>query len=270
MSPSTPLIPDPEGEPPNDPVSSFGPVAPYYDHLMAGVPYRFWADYLEQLWARHHLSPRTLLDLACGTGTLTRLLARRGYRMVGVDLAPAMLQAARQKAAGEGLLLPFYQQDAAELNVPEAPFDAAVCVFDSLNYLLDAAQVQQAFARIFAHLSPGGSFVFDVNTEYALAQGMFNQSCTRKSEPLHYRWRSRYNAETRLCTVHMRFSYAGEDGARQEFVEVHRQRAYPKDALEGWLRAAGFADVFIYDAYSREPPKRRSDRLFFLAVRPAA
>lgn len=255
--------------PPNTfPETAFGPVAAYYDHLMAGVPYRFWVDYIERLWARHSLAPHILLDLACGTGTLTRLLARRGYQMTGVDLAPAMLAAARAEAAAAGLSIPFTEQDAAELDLPGQTFDSVICLFDSLNYILDPLRLREAFARVAAHLHPGGSFVFDVNTEYALAEGMFNQSCTRRSEPLHYRWRSRYNPGTQICTVQMRFSYDPGTGQREEFHETHRQRAYHKDDLGAWLRAAGFADVFVYDAYSTEPPKKRSDRLFFVAVMP--
>lgn len=249
--------------------TAFGPVASHYDALMAGVPYRFWVDYIKRVWNFHSLSPQTVLDLACGTGTVSRLLTQRGYDVVGVDLAPAMLRAARERADAEGLAIPFYQQDAADLNLEPQQFDAVVCLFDSLNYILEPEHLARAFARVARHLRPGGSLLFDVNTEYALSEGMFNQSCSRKGEALHYRWRSRYDPETRLCTVHMRFSYDSGDGGRQTFTEVHRQRAYHKEEILQWLREAGFAQTFVYDAYSLEPPKKRSDRLFYLAVKSA-
>ena len=248
---------------------AFGPVTPFYDLLMAGVPYRFWMDYLKKVWKKHGQTPKTVLDLACGTGTVSRQLVTGGYLPTGVDLSAGMLEVARKRAAEAGLSIPFLQQDAAELNLGEASFDAAICFFDSLNYILEAERVQSAFARVCAHLAPGGSFFFDVNTEYALAEGMFNQSCTRKDEPLHYRWRSRYDPETRLCTIRMAFSYDDGSGERKPFAEVHRQRAYSKDELTEWLQAAGFAQVTIYDAYSLDPPKKRSDRLFYFAVKPA-
>lgn len=234
---------------------------------MAGVPYRFWLDYLERLWKRHGAAPHLVLDLACGTGTVTRLLAQRGCRVVGVDLAPAMLEAARLKTQAQGLSIPFVQQDAADLDLPGQSFDSVICLFDSLNYLLDASRLQQAFVRVFAHLRPGGTFIFDVNTEYALAEGMFNQSCSRKDEPLHYRWRSRYDPRTQVCTVNMHFSYDAGEGIREPFQEVHKQRAYYKEDLTAWLHEAGFAEVAVYDAYSLERPKKRSDRLFFVAVK---
>ena len=248
--------------------ASFGPVTPYYDHLMAGVPYRFWVDYLQKVWKKHGQSPRAVLDLACGTGTVSRLLAGRGYAPTGVDLSAGMLEVARTRAAAESLSIPFVQQDAAELDLGAAKFEAAVCLFDSLNYILEPERVQSALARVCAHLVPGGSFFFDVNTEYALAEGMFNQSCTRRDEPLHYRWRSRYDPATRLCTIRMSFSYDDGSGVRTPFTEVHRQRAYSKDELTAWLQAAGFTGVTIYDAYSLDPPKKRSDRLFYFAVKP--
>lgn len=252
-----------------EPPTSFGPVAPLYDILMAGVPYRFWLGYLEKLWARHDLAPKTVLDLACGTGTMSRLLAARGLDVVGVDLSPGMLEAARRRADEEGFAIPFFQQDAAELSLAPRTFDATVCLFDSLNNILDESRLTQAFVRVFQHLAPGGSFLFDLNTEYALAQGMFNQSCSRKDEPLHYRWRSRYDPEARLCTVHMRFSYDPGGGRRQEFTEVHHQRGYHKEEIQQWLRQAGFADVTVYDGYTLDPPKKRSDRLFYVAVKAA-
>ncbi len=248
--------------------ASFGPVTPFYDTLMSGVPYRFWMDYLEKVWKKHGQAPKTILDLACGTGTISRHLARRGYLPTGVDLSAGMLEVARRLASEEHLPIPFLQQDAAELELGDACFDAAICFFDSLNYLLEPERLRSAFARVCAHLRPGGSFFFDVNTEYALAEGMFNQSCTRKNEPLHYRWRSRYNPETRLCTIRMNFSFDDGSGVRRAFTEVHRQRAYGKDELTSWLRSAGFAEVIVYDAYSTDPPKKRSDRLFYFAVKP--
>ena len=249
-------------------VSSFGPVTPFYDTLMSAVPYRFWMDYLEKVWAKHGQRPKTVLDLACGTGSVSRLLVSRGYVPTGVDLSAGMLEVARSRASEAGLSIPFIQQDAAELDLGDARFDAVLCLFDSLNYILEPERLKSAFARVGACLPPGGSFFFDVNTEYALAEGMFNQSCTRRDEPLHYRWRSRYDPATRLCTIRMNFSFDEGSGRRRAFTEVHRQRAYSKEELTQWLHDAGFAEVTIYDAYSTDPPKKRSDRLFYFASKP--
>lgn len=247
--------------------AAFTSVAPYYDELMAGVPYRFWVSYLEQVWQRHALAPNSILDIACGTGTATRMLALRGHEMAGVDLSAGMLERARERTTAEGLDIPYYRQDAAELDLGESRFDAAVSLFDSLNYILEEDRLRSALARIAGHLKPGGSFLFDMNTEYALAEGLFNQSCSRRDEPLHFRWRSSYDIPSRICTVRMRFSYDPGDGNRLIFKEVHRQRGYHKEEVLTWMGDAGFEQVFIYDAYTLDPPKKRSDRLFYLGIK---
>jgi ubiquinone/menaquinone biosynthesis C-methylase UbiE len=245
--------------------TQFTAVAPYYDELMSAVPYRFWLEYIERVWTRHELAPRRVLDLACGTGTMTRLLHAGGYDVAGVDISAGMLQIAERRTHAAGLSIPFYEQDAAELGLADARYDAVVCLFDSLNYILEPDRLRSAFQRIRGHLCDGGSFLFDVNTQFALEQGMFDQSSTRKDEPLHYRWRSSYDPETRLCTVRMRFEYAPDEAPASVFHEVHVQRAYGKDELRQWLADAGFAKVTIYDAYSLRAARKRSDRLFFLA-----
>ena len=246
-------------------IGSFGAVAPYYDHLMSHVPYRYWLDYVEALWKRHCVAVKSVVDLACGTGTMTLLLAERGYRVIGVDLSEGMLTAARGKSAAFPDVS-YMQQDASGLDLPEKPWDAIVCLFDSMNYILDSRALQRAFVSARENLKTGGAFIFDVNTRYALEEGMFNQSCSRRAEPLHYRWRSRFDPCTDICTVSMVFHFDDGSGERRTFRESHKQRAYPKDAIVDWLREAGFLEVSVYDAYTFDPAYKRSDRIFFVAV----
>jgi SAM-dependent methyltransferase len=260
----------PVGQPPETPDSAaaFDAVAPYYEHLMSAVPYRQWVSYLHRLWNRHGLSHQRVLDLACGTGTLSRMLATEGCRVVGVDNAPRMLEIARTKADEDGLSIDFICQDAAELSLSGRQFDAVVSLFDSLNYILEPARLAEGFRRVAGHLTLGGSFLFDLNTEYALQEGMFNQSCSRRGEALHYRWRSSYDEATRICTVKMNFAYDQGDGSRVTFKEVHRQRGYAKNEITAYLADAGFDPITLYDAYTFDPPTPKSDRIFYLAVKP--
>jgi SAM-dependent methyltransferase len=246
---------------------SFGPVTPYYDELMTGVPYRYWVKYVEDVWRRYSLTPLSVLDVACGTGTVSRLLRMRGYSVAGVDLSAGMIAIAKQKSDEERLGIEYHCQDAAEMDFEERRFDAAISLFDSLNYILDPDRLRAAFARVQAHLVPGGSFLFDLNSEYAFEQKMFDQSCSRKDSPLHYRWRSRYDRDRRLCTVNMAFSYDHGDGRRQRFKEVHHQRCHSIEEVQSWLMEAGFQSVNVYDAYTFNPARANSDRLFYMALR---
>ena len=195
----------------------FVDVAPLYDLLMTGVPYEDWVAYLRQLLATREAHPRQVLDLACGTGNVTLLLAQEGYDVTGVDIAPNMIAVAKRKAEALGLSLPFYVQDAAELNLPGQTFDLCVSFFDSLNYITDPARLALAMERVAEHLRPDGLFIFDLNSEFALRNNFFAQDNLNTEERLHYDWNSVYFPETRLCRVDMQFVYREDDGVKRAF-----------------------------------------------------
>jgi SAM-dependent methyltransferase len=227
---------------------------------MSVVPYRQWVDYVEQLWLRFQHRPGRLLDLACGTGNATLELARRGYDVTGVDSSAEMLRVARRKAPR----LTFHQQDARALALPER-FDACVCLFDSLNYILELESLSAAFAGVQRHLGADGSFIFDLNAFRALEQGMFDQEGHGRDEAVAYVWRSHYFPDRRLCRIDMRFTVQEPPGTR-EFTETHWQRGYTIGEVTGALKDAGFHPLAVFDAFTFRPPSARSDRLYFVAA----
>jgi ubiquinone/menaquinone biosynthesis C-methylase UbiE len=238
----------------------FRDVAEIYDSLMSVVPYRQWVDYVEQLWLRFQCRPRRVLDLACGTGNVTEELARRGYEVVGVDSSAEMLRAARRKAPR----LTFVEQDARALALPER-FDAAVCLFDSLNYLLELADLEAALRGVRRHLEPEGLFIFDLNAIRALEQGMFDQQGHGRDDTVAYVWRSHYFPDRRLCRIDMRF-YVHEPAGTREFTETHWQRGYTLAEVTRALADAGLHPLAVFDAFTFRPPTARSDRLYFVAA----
>ena len=135
-----------------------------YDQFTRDVDYVRWADYLERHFARSALPIHTVLDLACGTGSLTLELARRGYEMIGVDLSPDMLaQAAEKNRDAEGIAPIFLCQSMDQLDL-YGTIDACVCCLDSINYVTDPKKLRRAFQRVHLFLMPGGLFLFDINT----------------------------------------------------------------------------------------------------------
>src|ERR1044072_225959 len=196
-------------------MQSFGPVAPYYDELMKPVPYRMWVSYYLLLLAHQQYTPKTMLDVCCGTGTMCELMTREGFDLSGFDISPEMIQVARTKAAEKKLNIRYEVFDAAEAAMGDT-YDAAFSFFDSLNNILDPQRLQMSFDRVFEHLKPGGSFIFDLNTAYAFEQKMFDQSNMRPNAKLRYKWVGDWDAATRIITVDMRF-WRGD----QEFREVH-------------------------------------------------
>ena len=241
-------------------MSSFTHVAEYYDDLMEGVPYPMWITYLELLWTKLDVQPSTVLEVCCGTGTLSRRLARKGLQMTGVDISSHMIEIARKKAEDEDLNIHFSCQDASVFELPWQ-FDAAFSFFDSLNYLTNPLDCESAILQTAKHLRPGAPFIFDLNTAYAFEQKMFDQSEGRPNKKVRYNWIGSYDKATRICRVEMDFWT--DEG---DFHEVHIQRAHAPDEVVSWMKSAGYGQIAVYDAYSLDRPKAKSDRLHFVGV----
>lgn len=260
--PSVPVTSEPEKD--TDFRPQFTALADYYDQLMKHVPYAAWVDYLVRLFRRHHARPRRVVDLACGTGNVTYELAARGYQVVGVDLSAGMLRQARRKQAPGRSPVGFIRNDVRRLAVV-GPFDAGVCLYDSLNYLLDPADLAAAFRGVRRALTPGGLFVFDLNSEHAFEAELFTQDNLRWPGDLKYLWKSRYNPTTRLCRVEMFFEVA-EGAHTRRFREVHYERCYPSGEVCRLLAEANLEPVAQYEAYTFRAARPASERVFFVAL----
>lgn len=236
-------------------------MTPYYDELMKQVPYRMWTGYYLLLLSHQNVHPKRILDVCCGTGTMCEMLTREGYEMAGFDLAPGMIDEARRKAARKKLNIRYEVADAATVDMGDT-YDAAFSFFDSLNNILDADRLQMAFHRAAAHLSPGGSFIFDMNTAYAFEEQLFDQEDMRMNKKLRYKWQGEWNPETRLITVEMRFWWAD-----QTFTETHIQRAYSDEEIRAMLANAGFEKVRGFHSYTLNPPRHTSDRIHYACIR---
>lgn len=246
------------------PAIQFDEIAFLYDELMNGVPYRNWVDYLTKILKKFDYSPDTILDLCCGTGNVSTVLASAGYSVTGVDISPGMIDFARQKVRKDGIPIDFHVQDASSLNLGRRKFDLVISLFDSLNYILETPDLQQVFYKVGEHLNEGGYFIFDMNTEVALAIGLFNQSNPCSRSPVKYHWRSSYNTAARICRIQMDFLYkkAGEE----KRVEImHYQRAYDEEEIIEMLALAGLQAQATFDAYTFKKATKKSDRIFFVA-----
>ena len=242
----------------------FAQIAPYYDALMANVPYGLWTDYISRLATLHDrsiLPGSRVLDLATGTGSVALEFARRGCLVVGLDLSAPMIAEAERKATEEGLPAQFLVRDLRDFDLPPE-FDHVVCLYDSLNYILDTDELKQAFANIKGTLQPQGLLIFDVNTVRALEEELFTQK-SRQGAPVEYRWQSKYNPQTRISRIRMDFHVLGTG---EKFRIVHRQRAYTEAELRSLLFHAGFTNITTYDAYRSFPPGPESDRVFYVAA----
>lgn len=240
-------------------MSSYEALAASYDALMADAAYRKRADFLERLLKKSAIPVRSVLDLACGTGTISCLLARRGYQVIATDGSEEMLT----QAMGKAVALPgqpplFLHQDMARLRLTE-PVDAAVSTLDSLNYLTRERDVQETFRRVYRWLRPGGQFIFDVNTPYKL-QRMDRQIYMDETEESLCVWRTFFSARTQICTYQVDLFQLRPDGAWERTFEEHRERAWSEAQLRTWLEAAGFGKITVTGDMTMRPPRTDEDR----------
>jgi ubiquinone/menaquinone biosynthesis C-methylase UbiE len=240
---------------------AFHQVAPYYDELMKPVPYRMWTAYYLLLLAHQGIKIRNVLDVACGTGTMCELLTEEGFQMTGVDISADMIERARKKATKKKLPIRYEVADACTMKLG-GMFEGALSFFDSLNNIVDPTDLERAFQRVAAHLPPGGSFIFDLNTPYAFEAKLFDQENLKPSAKLRYKWVGDWNPDTKIIRVDMQFWRKD-----QHFEETHIQRAYEQEEVEPMLERAGFGQIRAFHSYTLNPPRYKSDRIHYACIR---
>ena len=245
-------------------MASYEFLAGCYDELTTDVGYRSWAGYLEKHFARAGIPVRTVLDLACGTGSLTWELARRGYEMIGVDRSEEMLAQANEKGedfTGERPIFLHQSMDKLDLY---GTIDACVCCLDSVNYVTRPAQLERAFARVHLFLMPGGIFVFDINTPEKL-RALDGQVFLDETEDAYCVWRAEYSKRRRVCTYAMDLFRLTPAGLWERGEELHEEYAYEPDELEEMLRRTGFHHIRRYGDRKLRAPRPGEERIFFTA-----
>lgn len=243
-------------------MSAYDTLANAYDALTQDVGYEKRADFLERLLQRSKIHTHTVLDLACGTGTMTWLLASRGYEMIGVDSSEEMLSCAMQKT-GEGIAPLFLHQSMPRLDL-YGTVDAAICCLDSLNYLTDPRDVRRTFARLQLFIAPGGVLVFDINTIEKLA-ALDGQVFLDENEDTYCVWRTEYRRN--ICSYYMDIFRRNSDATWERDFELHRQRGYTVEELTAWLKEAGFSEIRTYGDGVLRRPKDGEQRIYFTAIR---
>ena len=245
-------------------MSCYEALAASYDGLTRDIPYEKYLRFFKTLLRRYGVTATTVLDLACGTGSLSVLLAKHGYRVLGVDRSEEMLTVAAEKAMELEENQPFFAaQPMQRLKIPE-PVDACVCALDSINYVTKPQDVQKAFRRVYESLRPGGLFVFDINTPYKL-EGLDGQVFLDETEDSYCVWRAVYDKRHSLCRYGMDLFQQANDGLWERSFEEHVERAYTPEELSQWLTDAGFAQVERFANLRLEAPEADELRIFFAA-----
>ncbi len=235
--------------------------AQVYDMFMDNVPYEEWKRYLESLLQEYGVQNGLVLDLGCGTGKMTRLLASDGYDMIGLDNSEEMLQIAMEQGA-EGIL--YLCQDMREFEL-YGTVAAIVSVCDSINYILDEEDLLEVFKLANNYLDPGGVFIFDLNTLYKYQELLGETTICENREEGSFIWENYFDEEEQINEYDLTLFIREESGLFRKYQETHYQRGYELETIERLLQEAGMEFVTAYDAFTREAPREDSERIYVIA-----
>ena len=243
-------------------MNAYRDLAASYDRLTNDVDYEATVEFYNAILALEGAKPRTAVDLACGTGSVSAILARQGLRVTGVDMSEDMLSVAWEKTAEMENQPLFVCQKLQELALPRG-VDLAVCALDSLDYILDPNDCKEAIRRAYKALNPGGIFIFDVNTPEKL-RAMDGQMFIDEDDDVYCVWRGEFDYETNICTYDMDLFQRQGDVWHRSF-EEHREYAYSAQMLTSFLKEAGFTGIRIYGDRRLEAPNELDQRIYFKA-----
>jgi len=217
---------------------------------------------------RHGVSPRTLVDVACGAGEFAVAMARRGIAVTGVDQSPEMLTLARGAAQASGVQVTFLQQDMRSLRLP-APVDVATCLYDSLNYLVEEGELRRAFDAIAGALRAGGLFLFDMNTLRGLATRWGNRVwLIQDSDDAFEADQSAFDYDIGIATLRVNAFLHRQNDLYERVREVHRERGYPIPVIDAALEAAGFEVAGRWSSEEFAEVTAETGRVFYATRRP--
>ena len=243
-------------------MDAYHELARSYDRLTNDVDYRATVAFYMEILKREGLKPRTAVDLACGTGSVTAILAEIGIDTIGVDMSEEMLTVAMEKVMDMEKPPRFICQKLQALRLPRA-VDLAVCALDSLDYVTDPDDCKEAIRRVYKVLNPGGIFIFDVNTPEKL-RAMDGQVFLDEDDDVYCVWRGEFDEQTNICSYGMDLFQRCGDVWQRSF-EEHREYAYSQEQLTGYLKAAGFTHIAVYADRLFEAPRAGEQRIYFKA-----
>lgn len=258
-------------------------LAPYYERLNSEVDYNKYADFIEREIKLHGKEKTEIvLELACGTGAVTRRLARRGFDMIGIDISENMLSEAyrlehsqsfdsesvhnagqRRRKKSEILYL---CQDIRSFEL-YGTVSAAVCCLDSLNYLTKPGDLERCFRTLHNYLEPNGVFIFDVNTPYKFQNIFAGRDFIIEAEDVLCAWQNEYNEKSKICRFYLSLFTDCGNGKWIRSDEIQSERCYSMTAIKRVLKKCGFEIAGVYGDMNGTPADEKNERWFFTARR---
>ncbi len=251
--------------------------AAVYDTFMDNTPYEFWGERLDGLIRKYGVSRperdaedvmeserNLVVDLGCGTGTLTELMYQKGYDMIGVDRSESMLNAAMEKKDKSGSEILYLQQDMRELDL-YSTVGTVFSVCDSLNYILEEEELLTVFSLVENYLFPGGILIFDFNTDYKYREVIGNATIAENREDCSFIWENLYDIEEEINEYDLTLFVRETDGRFRRFTETHLQRGYTPEQISSLVEKAGLKILEMTDADTDKELRPESERVLVVA-----
>ena len=238
----------------------YGSFAKGYHKIMAENDYERFADYYEKIFEKLGVNPSLVLDLGCGSGSLTSIMADRGYDMIGIDISPEMLNIAKNENQRDNILYLCQDMRSFELY---GTVDAIYSSLDCVNYLTSPKDILKMLKLLKNYLNPGGIMIFDMNTEYYFENILDGKTHIFENEDVYLVWQSDYSKKKRICSFYLDMFYR-EGEVYERFCEEQRERAYSVEEIRAVTEEAGHKLIKVYDAFSFRKPRENSERIFFI------
>ena len=239
--------------------------AAVYDTFMDNIPYEEWGDYLKELLKKNQVEEGLVLDLGCGTGTMTEILAEAGYDMIGVDNSEDMLEIAMEKKEKSGHDILYLLQDMREFEL-YGTVKAVVSICDSVNYITEEEELLEVFRLVNNYLDPKGIFIFDFNTEYKYREILGDSTIAENREECSFIWENYYYEEERINEYELSLFIREEDSdLYRKYEETHFQKAYDLPVIQRLIEESGLEYIAAYDAISHNAPTEESERIYIIA-----
>ena len=251
--------------------------ASVYDEFMDETPYEEWSERIDTLIKKYGVSQpkrdakdvldsekNLVVDLGCGTGTLTELLYEKGYDMIGVDVSESMLNIAMEKREKSGAEILYLLQDMRELEL-YSTVGTVVSVCDSVNYILEEEELLETFSLVNNYLYPGGIFIFDFNTDYKYCEVIGDTTIAENRDSCSFIWENYYDEEECINQYDITIFVQEEEELFRRFTETHLQRGYTPEQITSLLEQAGLELVTMFDADTNEDVSAHSERILVVA-----
>lgn len=239
-------------------MSSYNTLAQFYDYLTENVDYKVRSEYISNFFSQYGNGGKRVLDLACGTGTISNLLFDNGYDVTGIDISDEMLTVAGEKCHGD---IKLFKGDISNFSLSEK-FDYCICLLDSINHLENAESVMSCFDCVFDSLNKNGLFIFDVNTVYKHRNVLGDNTFVFDEQDFFLSWDNEFFDENRVRILLDFFIFNGRNYDR--FSEEFYEKAYELDEIKNMLRLNHFEILAVYNELTTDLPDEESERVYFI------